>query len=280
MKTIVIPDVHQRIRSVRHILNAETNYDEVVFLGDWFDSFYEPPKVTAFEETCEYLRHLVLDHPNRDKFVFLIGNHDLSYIYENKDLSSNRISKTVKYYCSGFTASKAKKFRHQFFDRGLKDEFFTENFKVVHRTQGFTLSHAGLSEKHIPYGLTANDLIDKIIPEIWKNFRDMTRPHNYLLSGAGYCRGGDCNVGGVLWQDWNNEFQPSIEIGCQIVGHTTTKEPVCIGMNTQYESWNLDTEKDYGIIIDGRMTTKRIPDEFYRGTIRNDGIDDPRWELM
>ena len=261
MKTLVIPDVHQRVRSVRHILNTETDYDEVVFLGDWFDSFYEPPKVAGFEETCEFLRHLVLDHPFKDKFVFLIGNHDLSYIYENKDLSSNRISKTIKYYCSGFTASKAKKFRHQFFDRGLKDDFFTEHFKIVHQTQGFTLSHAGLSEKHIPYGKTPKELIEEIIPFVWKNFRDMTLPHNYLISGAGYCRGGDCNVGGVLWQDWFMEFQPSIEIGPQVVGHTTTKEPICTGMNTRYESWNLDSEKDYGIIINGRMTTKRIPDE-------------------
>jgi predicted phosphodiesterase len=46
MKTIVIPDIHQRVSSVRYILNTETNYDEVVFLGDWFDSFYDPPKVS------------------------------------------------------------------------------------------------------------------------------------------------------------------------------------------------------------------------------------------
>jgi len=261
MKTLVIPDVHQRINNVKWILENEKDYDEVVYLGDHFDSFLEPPHVAGFEETCEFLRHLVLDHPNKDKFVFLIGNHDLSYINENKDFSSNRISKTVKYYCSGFTASKAKKFRHQFYDRGLRDEFFTEHFKIVHRTQGFTLSHAGLSDKHIPYGLTPEDLIEKIIPVVWKNFRDFTRPHNYLISGAGYCRGGDCNIGGVLWLDWNNEFYASVDIGKQIVGHTHVKEPQCLAMNTPYESWNLDTEKDYGIIIDGRMTTKRIPEE-------------------
>jgi hypothetical protein len=284
MKTIVIPDVHQRINNVKWILENEKDYDEVVWLGDYFDSFFEPPKVAGFEETCEFLRYMVLDHPYKDKFVFLVGNHDLSYIHENKDFSSNRISKTVKYYCSGFTASKAKKFRHQFFDRGLKDEFFTENFKMVHRTQGFTLSHAGLSEKHIPYGLTIDDVIDKIIPVVWKNFRDFTRPHNYLISGAGFCRGGDSNVGGVTWLDWNNEFKASEAIGKQIVGHTTVKEPECLGMNKPYESWNLDTEKYYGIIIDGKMTTKRIPEEVsqyklssrvtklsdYEGTLRHD----------
>lgn len=261
MKTLVIPDVHQRINNVEWILENEKGYDEVVFLGDWFDSFFDPPKVAGFEETCEYLKHLILEHSNKDKFVFLLGNHDLSYIHENKDYSLHRISKTLKYYCSGFTASKAKKFRHAFFDHGLKDEFFTEHFDIVHRTQGFTLSHAGLSDKHIPYGLTPDDVIDKIVPVVWKNFRDFTRPHNYLISGAGYCRGGDCNIGGILWQDWNQEFLASEAIGKQIVGHTTTKEPDCLAMGKPYESWNIDTEKDYGIILDERFITKRISEE-------------------
>ena len=260
MKTIVIPDVHQRVSSVRHILNAETNYDEVVFLGDWFDSFYEPPKVTAFEETCEYLRHLVLDHHNKDKFVFLLGNHDIGYIYENKNYSDKAISKTLKYFCSGFTASKAKKFRHQFFDRGLKDEFFTEHFKPAHRTQGWTLSHAGIVLEHFPYGYSIDQLVNELLPDVWRNFRNLEYNHNWLISGAGVCRGGWCKVGGVTWCDWNMEFNASPDIGKQICGHTTTKEPSVLAMNTDYESWNLDTEKDYGIIIDGRMTTKRIPD--------------------
>ena len=272
MKTLVIPDVHQRINNVKWVLENEKDYNEVVFLGDWFDSFFDPPKVAGFEETCEYLKHLILEHPNKDKFVFLLGNHDLSYIHENKDYSLHRISKTLKYYCSGFTASKAKKFRHAFFDHGLKDEFFTEHFDIVHRTQGFTLSHAGLSDKHIPYGLTPDDVIDKIVPVVWKNFRDFTRPHNYLISGAGYCRGGDCNVGGILWQDWNQEFLASEAIGKQIVGHTTTREPDCLAMNKPYESWNIDTEKDYGIILDGRFITKRISEEEsdYKGTLKYD----------
>ena len=272
MKTLVIPDIHQRINNVKWILENEKVYDEVVFLGDWFDSFFDPPKVAGFEETCEYLKHLILEHPDKDKFVFLLGNHDLSYIHENKDFSCNKISKTLKYYCSGFTASKAKKFRHAFFDHGLKDEFFTEHFDIVHRTQGFTLSHAGLSDKHIPYGLTPDDVIEKIVPVVWKNFRDFTRPHNYLISGAGYCRGGDCNIGGILWQDWNQEFLASEAIGKQIVGHTTTKEPDCLAMNKPYESWNIDTEKDYGIILDGRFITKRISEEEsdYKGTLKYD----------
>lgn len=257
--TIVIPDVHQRIDNVKRILEKEKAYDEVVFVGDYFDSFLDPPKIAGFEETCEYLKHLILEHPNKDKFVFLLGNHDLPYIYENRDYSIHRISKTLKYFCSGFTISKAKKFRRCFFDQGLKDQFFFKNFKVAHRTQGWILSHAGISIRHFPYGYTIDRFIDELLPDVWKNFRNLEYNHNWLLSGAGIHRGGYHPIGGILWQDWYGEFYSSIDIGKQIVGHTHVKEPDCIHFNTPLECWNLDTEKDYGIIIDGRLITKKIP---------------------
>lgn len=258
MKTIVVPDIHQRVSFVEQLLKVETSYDEVVFLGDWFDSFFEPPTVASFEETAKYLRYLVMEHPNKSKFVFLLGNHDVSYIYQNKDSSTKSIHQTTDFYCSGFTKSKASKFRKVFYDENLRDNFFYKNFKVVHQTQGFTLSHAGMHEKQIPYGKDPDVVINEIIPHVWKNFRDYTTPHHWLLSGAGYYRGGDCPVGGLLWLDWHAEFEGSEAIGKQIFGHTTVKEPECRYMGTNKESWNLDTEKDYGIILDGRMTTKHL----------------------
>lgn len=269
MKTLVVSDVHQRVHCVKAILEAEKNYDEIVFLGDWFDSFYEPPDVAGMEETCEYLRYLVMEHPNKDKFVFLLGNHDVSYIYHNKGPSTTHITKTYDFYCSGFTASKAKKFRKVFYDEGLRDPFFYKNFKLAHQTQNFILSHAGLHERHIPVGKDIDVVLNYILPDIWKNFRDFTRPHHWLMSGAGHSRGGDCYVGGVLWLDWRMEFEASEAIGRQIVGHTTIKMPEVIHMNTNKECWNLDTEKDYGIILDGMMFTKPIP-ETTKETLRHD----------
>jgi hypothetical protein len=273
MRTIVIPDVHQRVDFVKAILEAEKDYDEVVYLADWFDSLWDPPKVAGFEETCEYLKHLILEHPNREKFVFLIGNHDISYIYNNNNYSDRRLSKIIKYYCSGFTVSKAKKFRHAFFDKGLKDDFFLKHFKIAHQTQGWTLSHGGISIRQFPYGYTLDRFVNELLPDVWRNFRNLQYNHNWLISGAGLHRGGDEPIGGVLWLDWNVEFSSSIDTGKQIVGHTTVREPDCINMNTPFECWNLDTEKDYGIIIDGRLTTKRIPYlelEEYKGTLRHD----------
>ena len=270
MRTIVISDVHQRVDAVKSILEAEKNYDEVVFLGDWFDSFYDPPKVAGMEETAEYLRSLVMDHPNKSKFVFLVGNHDVSYIFNNRASSMTSIHKAIDFYCSGFTTTKAKKFRRVFYDEGLKDDFFYKNFKIVHQTQNFTLSHAGLHERHIPVGKDIDVVVNEIILHVWKNFRDFTIPHHWLISGAGQCRGGDCYVGGALWLDWRMEFEASEHIGRQIVGHTTLKMPEVVHMNTDKESWNLDTVKDYGIIINGMMTTKPIPGTNTNETLKYD----------
>jgi hypothetical protein len=267
MKTLVVPDVHQRVSVVKSILEAESNYDEVVFLGDWFDSFHEPPKVAGFEETCEYLKHLILEHPNKHKFVFLLGNHDISYIHENRDSSSKRISKNTKYFCSGFTTCKAKKFRHAFFDHGLKDNFFVEHFKIAHLTQGFVLSHAGISIRHFPYGYSKERFVNELLPDVWRNFRNLEYNHNWVISGAGYHRGGNHAIGGVLWMDWNGEFNPCIDTGKQIMGHTTVRAPDCMHMNTLMECWNLDTEKDYGIIWDGRMTTKPVPAQSFNNKL-------------
>jgi hypothetical protein len=258
MKTIVIPDVHQRINQVQTILDKEKDYDEIVFLGDWFDSFLEPPQVAGFEETCIFLRNLVLEHSNKDKFVFLLGNHDISYIFENKDLSCHKISKTLHYFCSGFTASKAKKFRHQFFDRGLKDDFFTKHFKVAHQSQGWTFSHAGIMPDHFPYGYTLERLVDELLPDIWRNFRNLGYRHNWLLSGAGLARGGWEKVGGITWCDWNKEFYATSMIGKQVLGHTTVKEPTVESQGTEFESWNLDCEEYYGIILDGKFRFKLV----------------------
>ena len=80
------------------------------------------------------------------------------------------------------------------------------------------------------------------------------------------------------------EFRANKDIGKQVVGHTVCREPLVEAMNTEYETWNLDTEKDYGIILNGRLTTKPVPDfppkyklssrvtnlSDYQGTIKHD----------
>lgn len=259
MKTIVIPDIHQNIRLVDAVLAKEKHFDEVVFLGDWFDSFHQPPQVAYFPDTCRYLRNLILEHPERKKFVFLLGNHDISYIYHNNHASYRPVEHTDCYFCSGFTRLKAIMFRQEFFDEGLGDSFFMQHFRPAHFSQGVALSHAGFHRAHLKPGETLQDLINNRLPNIWRRFRHYRTPGNWLLSAAGYARQGDSEIGGLLWLDWRQEFPIHPNLGPQILGHTSVYEPECRGFGTAYECWNIDTGKDYAIIRDGRITTAPIP---------------------
>jgi hypothetical protein len=261
MTTLIIPDVHQDIQSVKKIFAIEdiNSFDEVIFLGDWFDSFHEPPKVASFKDTCLFVRDLVWENNKNKKMVFLVGNHDLAYIYNNKKGGYASVAPSITYWCSGVTKSKIGTFRQVFYDKGLKDDWFLENFKIAHRSQGWIFSHAGMVNRQIPYGFTVDQVIDEVLPDVWLNFRNVAYRQNALISAVGVARGGQDNTGGLLWLDYHNEFHASSDIGKQVFGHSYVPEPTATAMNTDYESWNLDTNlKDYAKIRDGRFTTYRL----------------------
>jgi hypothetical protein len=260
MKTLIIPDIHQDLAGLNKIFKIEKleSFDEIIFLGDWFDSFYEPPRVASFKDTCLFLRDLVWSN-KYGKMIFLVGNHDLAYIYNNKSGGYNSVHPSITYWCSGVTKSKISTFRKVFYDKGLKDDWFFVNFKIAHSSQGWFFSHAGIVERQIPYAFTVEEVINKVLPDVWLNFRNITYRQNALISAVGVARGGQDNVGGLLWLDYYNEFNASPNIGKQVFGHSYVAEPTATALNTEYESWNLDTNlKDYAIIRDGRLTTYRV----------------------
>jgi hypothetical protein len=260
MKTLVIPDVHQDLAGVRKIFQLENleSFDEVIFLGDWLDSFHEPPKVSSFKDTCLFLRDLVWNNKS-NKMVFLVGNHDLAYIYNNKKSGYSSIVPSLTYWCSGVTKNKIGTFRQVFHDKSLKDDWFINNFKIAHKSQGWIFSHAGMVNRQIPYGHTIDKVIDEVLPDVWANFRNTLHSKNALISAVGTVRGGQDNTGGLLWLDYYSEFFPSADIGKQVFGHSHVPEPTATAFDTEYESWNLDTNlKDYAIIRDGRLTTYKI----------------------
>jgi len=260
MKTIIIADIHQRVENVKTILDREKNADEFIFLGDWFDSFHNPPKVTSFRETCAFLRELVLNKKYyQQKLTFCVGNHDLSYIYRNNRPSATSVHNTPEYYCSGVTSSKVNTFRKEFFDKGLNDKFFLRNFQIAYQSQGWTFSHAGVIPQHLPYGGNLKDFVEKDCVDAFNCFRQLRNyPKNYILSDVGECRGGWAQFGGLLWLDYSREFYASSDIGKQVFGHSRGTDCRVTAEETDYESWCLDDEKSYGIIENGKLLIKLI----------------------
>lgn len=261
MKILVIPDIHQDFAFVDRVLNDCNNADKVIFLGDYFDSFWDSPRVFSFDDSCIRLRHLVLEHLDKDKFVFLVGNHDMSYIYNNNGSHTKSPHMTPDYFCSGVTKSKASKFRKHFFSEGLKDQFFLDNFKLVHREGDWTFSHAGIIRSHIPFGMYANNFLNEVVPETWKEFRNFSFRYNYLLSDVGVCRYGNATNGGILWCDWRYDFIPDDDIGKQVVGHTTLAHPECESRGEPGESHCIDcSQRFYGILEDGKFEYVKAPE--------------------
>jgi hypothetical protein len=185
-----------------------------------------------------------------------LGNHDISYIYNNNKDYNRAWNKTPRFYCSGITGSKVSAFRKEFYSKNLRDKFFIEYFKPCIRIDGVTYSHAGISTHHFPYGYNIERFIE-LANEVWREFRNECHPHYHILAGVGTSRGGRDTVGGVLWQDWRYDFFASYDIGKQIVGHTIVPGPDVAAEGTPYESWNIDTNSNhYAVVTDGNIQIK------------------------
>jgi predicted phosphodiesterase len=255
MTTLVIPDIHQRCDKVDQALQRE-QCDEVVFLGDWLDTREHESKVTQFYKTCLFLRYHMLLPCNERKYVFILGNHDLYYIYNNTEPYTHRVVKRPMYGISGPSKNKIKLFRKCFYSSGVKDTHFLKTFRVAYASNGFVFSHAGIVPEHIPYGKTTQEFIDVVCHEAWMNFRNPGHNYNWVLSQVGKARFGDYHVGGPIWLDGNSEFYAHESIGPQVFGHTVQHEPKSYADINGALSWNIDTGEHYAIIKNGLLTTK------------------------
>lgn len=228
MSTIIISDIHQRIKKAQKLLNLDADSaDRIIFLGDYWDSFDAEAGV---EDTCGWM--FDVSQKYGDKITWLVGNHDIPYIedfykartlfkkYGNIHTGRGYIFKNKKYFCSGYTKSKSEKISKTLL--GLDINFF-DKFELCTWDQGYLISHAGFHPIHLhPYKTIDKNI--KSFQDRWKNAKE-----NLLLDdlddiwSVGLARGGKATAGGPLWLDWNLEFEP-IKGLKQIVGHTVAFE--------------------------------------------------------
>lgn len=222
---------------VGRILAQENGqFERIVFLGDFFDSF--KPAFSA-KRICEHLLSL------RDTYdcTFLIGNHDLQYYaggHTANRLSVPRMGSSHPYWCSGYSRTTAEAVA-----RHLPRDF-VDACKVAVMRHGHLLSHAGVMPSLLPY--TGDDqtslevFLGKTCVEAVHTLRmDSTNP----LWAAGMARGGSARVPGPLWCDFLDEFEDALPWP-QIVGHTARAGGVWKG-----RSVCLDANQTlYGVLSD------------------------------
>ena len=233
MKTIVIGDIHDKT-VWKDIIEKEDDFDKVIFLGDYFDTFEEVStldQIFNFKEICNFKR----DNPN--KVILLLGNHDYHYM------------RGIDEFYSGFNA----------FAKVDIGEVLFENkdiTQIVHVKDKFLFVHAGVG---ITWAKIKNINIDSDKIEQSINDLFVNKPKEFKFDGIE--SSGNSITQGPLW------IRPQSLIGqmpndlIQVVGHTKVKE-----LSIDYiEKTNMilcDTfdniDKQYLVIEDEILTPKFI----------------------
>jgi len=194
-KILIIPDIHNKHEVAERIIDEESP-GRIIFLGDYFDDFYDAPEDT--EGTAKWLAES-LERANR---IHLIGNHDLSYMTKNPNLRCAGYTERKHHVIDGCGIPWGKLHLYGWIDgswlcthAGLSDGFFREIKQKDSDSPAETLR---LAEKDL-------ENIDKT-------------GHEHVFFQAGFRRGGNNAVGGILWCDYD-EFK-DIPNTNQIFGHT------------------------------------------------------------
>lgn len=247
MKTLVIPDIHENGVFRRAVEAKAETADAVVCLGDYFDKWGGIDYET--HETIDWVVKKLAD----PKWTLLLGNHDMHYLYANKEL-----------LCSGYNPDRKK----LIMAAGLTVSPLRANFKLFTFVEGWFLSHAGFPvwpTNMTPELLLAEASLALGSAAAWGSL------HPWLQ--AGMSRGGYANQGGLTWADMKEHVNSPDWCGpAQICGHTHLKdEPLKfynfrnLPVGPDYEKpcqreerHFIDTEAHVAWIENGAVTIERV----------------------
>ena len=250
MRILVIPDVHQKLAKLEKILENNT-FDRLISLGDWFDDFYDTP--SQAQRTAERIIELYSIYG--ENFTWLLGNHDVPYLFPNM----------YDYYaCSGNTRDKIKAIQEVFRGSSMPLGYNVELATVIKidGCRDIVLSHAGVSEQHFSKPFSDNISSEDVLARCEQAFKKTNLLLQDSVLCAGMARGGRQDVGGITWLDWRYEFMPVPSIS-QIVGHTPLSMPEIIDelrtsvapseVLPSLNRYILQPDKSYNINIDTHL---------------------------
>lgn len=223
MKTLVIPDIHNRVSMARKIYDRERrDVDNVIFLGDYFDNFGDD--AIHSRKVALFLREMSED----TEVTFLVGNHDIGYLYPMSRMF---------HFCPGYSKQKADK------AYPILATIDPERFQFGKFFNGVLFTHAGISNWHL-FGLVATEEErTKILTMLNTGSPNSADPYFWIDK----YRGGRYVFGGPMWSDFGNIEQGPFP---QIVGHTPGMIPRvngnCICLDTHLQHYGV---LDNGVLI-------------------------------
>lgn len=223
MKTLVIPDIHNKWNKVDVFLKSQ-EYDQAIFLGDYWDDFGETIEDT--QKTAIWLKKSLKD----PRHIHLIGNHDLPYI--------GNINNT-------FTWNIATSIPKNIAIHSVMNSVDFDRLLWYYHMPGFLFSHAGIHSWLIPpIQTTVLDWLKQQVKEAKISLKSM---QGHKLYGIGQRRGGKNKIGGILCAHFYDELEFSAPFEfTQVVGHTPDNDVRYLKFSNAY---CLDTQLNhYGVI--------------------------------
>lgn len=150
---LIIPDVHGRNYFWNKLHSVKNDYDSIIFLGDYMDSF------TISSKDCfENLKKIVeFKLNNFDKTTLLWGNHDVYYAFHHQ-YNFNWLNKSFKQHTLPFFKEFYKLFSMYWFR--AKDNYYAKNI---------LMTHAGIINKfNYPFG-RFNEIEMEVIIEYFED---------------------------------------------------------------------------------------------------------------
>lgn len=205
MKIVVIPDVHNKIELADAIIRKEGDADKCIFLGDIFDDIGDNPD--KIYRVAEWVRSRIFD----DRFVFLWGNHDITYGFRNQRIPARgyEIEKDIAIW------------------KVLNEECW-RRWKFFWYAQGFLFSHAGIHPNFLPPIWKEKDITAENVKKFLHHESEKCLIELNQLQGMHwFFQIGDARLqipmgieaGGLLWCDAFDEFVPVPRLA-QVFGHT------------------------------------------------------------
>lgn len=230
-KILIIPDVHLKFDIVHRILEKEyDNVDKIVYLGDFFDSFEKGQEMLT-DFACRYLLDNILFDP---KSIVLLGNHDAPVWFPN-------CPKWMKNF--GFTQEKANIYERYNMAAAM------DKIKFFHIEDNFVFSHAGM-HKDIFCDWQGNFDVAKIETMCEEARICLQSQQNHVVTRPGSRLAIWDKVGGLIWADWEDEFEPIPGIH-QILGHScSVSEPYRTKMGKGSVNYCLDCYLEYYFILE------------------------------
>ena len=242
-RILVIPDLHQNVSWLLAVLKKEAQTSNaIVLLGDYFDPKVEQASSTA--ATAEIIADL---YRNQSVPTYLLaGNHDLPYLFDLHYLMRGLRPPENPYATAAYRRSALPKILE------LWPEDLLSGLLPFVLANGYLLSHAGLKQAHWPDGEAVNEAsLAKLYRRLQGKLHDLRGEPDVMLSGVPASRGGLDPIGGITWQDWEEDFVDDLPWP-QIVGHTLLDKP-----REKGRSWNVDACGSYYALLRNRQIILR-----------------------